>query len=54
MHLMQELVPYMGPAPPMGKHRYIFDLWRQTPPGNMAEIAKEDIDHPIEVHYQRC
>lgn len=43
------VVPYMGPAPPEGKHRYIFTLWRQTPSGDMSQIAKEDVDHPIEV-----
>jgi phosphatidylethanolamine-binding protein (PEBP) family uncharacterized protein len=44
----------MGPAPPEGRHRYIYMLWRQTPAGQLDEIAKEDMDHTIEVRQQRC
>jgi phosphatidylethanolamine-binding protein (PEBP) family uncharacterized protein len=43
----QELVPHVGPAPPAGRHRYIYMLFWQTPPGKLDEIAKEDIDHTI-------
>jgi phosphatidylethanolamine-binding protein (PEBP) family uncharacterized protein len=42
------VVPYTGPAPPKGTHRYVFTLWRQTPAGDPNTIAKEDWDHPVE------
>jgi hypothetical protein len=44
----------MGPAPLAGRHRYIFTLWWQTPPGRLDEIAKEDINHTVEVCRQLC
>ena len=47
-------MPYQGPAPPAGRHRYIFTLWWQTPPGKLDEIANEDMDHTIEVCHYRC
>lgn len=43
------VTPYTAPAPPQGEHRYVFTLWRQTPPGRPETIAKEDWDHPFEV-----
>lgn len=43
VHKGSEVIPYMGPSPPIGVHRYVFLLFQQASPDDKLSVNMSEI-----------